>query len=309
MRKRLFSLLLAVALILGMLPVTALADTDLGAVRVIVENTTFTQAVAESNGLEWKDTYWSGVLVDTKVALTQDSTMMSCILDALDAAGKSYETSSSYISSINGLTEFDGGAESGWMGTLNDWFTDEGFASFTVANRKLCGGDEIRVMYSRTGYGADLGGDWDTAEEGWLAGLTASTGTLKPDFARETMEYTLTVDPDVAAVDLTAAAENKVDQVTVSAAGTEYRRGKDIPVTDGTEITVACGAKIYTVTVAQAPAQPPVEIETLPSAWPSFRGNARTTASPTRGRQFPPSRPSCCGPRPSAPAGATPPVP
>lgn len=275
MRKRLFSLLLAVALILGMLPVTALADTDLGAVRVIVENTTFTQAVAESNGLEWKDTYWSGVLVDTKVALTQDSTMMSCILDALDAAGKSYETSSSYISSINGLTEFDGGAESGWMGTLNDWFTDEGFASFTVANRKLCGGDEIRVMYSRTGYGADLGGDWDTAEEGWLAGLTASTGTLKPDFARETMEYTLTVDPDVAAVDLTAAAENKVDQVTVSAAGTEYRRGKDIPVTDGMEITVACGAKTYTVTVAQAPAQPPVEIETLPSAWPSFRGNAQ----------------------------------
>ena len=35
---------------------------------------------------------------------------------------------------------------SGWMGTLNDWFTDEAFTAYTVANGKLADGDEIRIV-------------------------------------------------------------------------------------------------------------------------------------------------------------------
>lgn len=87
--------------------------------------------------------------------------MMSCVVEALDEHGwKQTGASSNYITSINGLSAFDGGSQSGWMGTLNDWFNNEGFGNFTVANGKLGDGDEIRIMYTRTGYGADLGGTW-----------------------------------------------------------------------------------------------------------------------------------------------------
>lgn len=60
--------------------------------------------------------------------------MMSCVFEALDAEGYTH-TGTTYISEINGLSEIDGGNQSGWMGTLNDWFTNEGFAAFTVARR------------------------------------------------------------------------------------------------------------------------------------------------------------------------------
>ena len=41
---------------------------------------------------------------------------------------------------------------SGWMGTLNDWFTNYGFGAFTVAGGTLGSGDEIRIMYTRNGF-------------------------------------------------------------------------------------------------------------------------------------------------------------
>ena len=51
---------------------------------------------------------------------------------------------------------------SGWMGTLNDWFTNFGFGEFTVAKGTLCAGDEIRIMYTRTV--EDLGGSWNNCD-------------------------------------------------------------------------------------------------------------------------------------------------
>ena len=68
-------------------------------VRVIVENTTFPKA----NGAAW-----DGTLVDKWVALNSDSTMMSSIVAALD--GHTVEgADSGYISSIDGLSQRDGG--------------------------------------------------------------------------------------------------------------------------------------------------------------------------------------------------------
>ena len=40
--------------------------------------------------------------------------------------------------------------EVGWMGTLNDWFTNYGFGAFSVAEGDLSDGDVIRVMYITT---------------------------------------------------------------------------------------------------------------------------------------------------------------
>lgn len=147
MKKKILSLLLAVVMALSLVPTSVLAaPDDLGQVHVIVENTTYSKD---------KGAPWDGKLVDTWVKLTEESTMMSCVFEALDAKGYTH-TGTTYISEVNGLSAFDGGSMSGWMGTLNDWFTNEGFAAFTVAAGKLEGGDEIRVMYT-CAYSADLG--------------------------------------------------------------------------------------------------------------------------------------------------------
>ena len=91
---------------------------------------------------------WEGTLADTWIELTGESTMMGCVVEALDGHTV-VGAESNYISSIDDLKEQQGGSMSGWMGTLNDWFTNFGFGEFTVAKGTLCAGDEIRVMYTR----------------------------------------------------------------------------------------------------------------------------------------------------------------
>ena len=154
MKKRIVSLLLTLVMVLSLVPMSVFAaDNHDGQVHVIVENTTYPEAEGAP---------WEGTLVEEWIDLNEDSTMMGCVVEALEKNG--YEQTgaeNNYISSIEGLGEFDGGSMSGWMGTLNDWFTNYGFGAFTVAAGTLGSGDEIRIMYTRNGYGADLGGSWD----------------------------------------------------------------------------------------------------------------------------------------------------
>ena len=259
MKKKILSLLLAVVMALSLVPTSVLAaPDDLGKAHVIVENTTFTKPV------DGKAPAWTGTLVDTWVKLTEDSTMMGCVFEALDAKGYTH-TGTTYISEINGLSEFGGGGQSGWMGTLNDWFANEGFGAFTVANGKLEAGDEIRVMYS-CAYGNDLGGSWGNNDT-TVKALTFSAGELSPAFHKDTHSYTLKLAADVSSVVVTPTASNKNFQVRTSVDGTEYKRTAEIPVADGTVITVKCGdpswpsmnkgaeAHEYKITVSQeAPA-------------------------------------------------------
>lgn len=256
MKKKILSLLLALVMALSLVPTSVLAaPVDLGKAHVIVENTTFTKPV------DGKAPAWTGTLVDTWVKLTKDSTMMGCVFEALDAKGYTH-TGTTYISEINGLSEFGGGGQSGWMGTLNDWFTNEGFSGFTVAAGTLEAGDEIRVMYS-CAYGDDLGGSWGNNDT-TVKALTFSAGELSPAFHKDTHSYTLKLAADVSSVVVTPTASNKNFQVRTSVDGTEYKRTAEIPVADGTVITVKCGdpawpsmnqaekAEEYTITVEQA---------------------------------------------------------
>ena len=261
MKKKILSLLLALVMALSLVPTSVLAaPVDLGQARVIVENTTFTKPV------DGKAPAWTGTLVDTWVKLTEESTMMSCVAEALEAKGYTQTgAESNYISDINGLGEFDGGYMSGWMGTLNDWFTNEGFGAFTVAAGKLEAGDEIRVMYT-CAYGDDLGGSWGNKDT-TVKALTFSDGELSPAFHKDTDSYTLKLSSKVSSVQVTPTASNKNFQVRTSVDGTEYKRTAKIPVADGTVITVKCGdpswpsmnkdaeAHEYKITVSQeAPA-------------------------------------------------------
>ena len=254
MKKRIVSLLLALVMVLSLVPMSVFAaDNHDGQVHVIVENTTYPEAEGAP---------WEGTLVEEWIDLNEDSTAMSCVVKALEKHG--YEQTgaeNNYISSIAGLAAFDGGSMSGWMGTLNDWFTNYGFGAFTVAAGTLGSGDEIRIMYTRNGYGADLGGSWDNHIK-TVKGLTFSAGELSPAFHKDTHEYTLTVDKGTDSVLVTPTASNKNYQVRTYVGETEYKRTAMVPTVDGTTITVKCGdpswpnmnhdnepAQVYTVNV------------------------------------------------------------
>ena len=254
MKKRIVSLLLTLVMVLSLVPMSVFAaDNHDGQVHVIVENTTY--SVAEGAP-------WDGTLVEEWIDLDEDSTMMGCVVKALEKNGcEQTGAENNYISSIQGLGQFDGGDMSGWMGTLNDWFTNRGFGDFTVAAGTLGSGDEIRIMYTRNGYGADLGGSWDNHIK-TVKALTFSAGELSPAFDPDTHEYTLTVDKGTDSVLVTPTASNKNYQVRTYVGETEYKRTAMVPTVDGTTITIKCGdpswpsmnegnepAQVYTVNV------------------------------------------------------------
>lgn len=276
MKKRILSMLLVLAMVLSILPVSVFAaerDSTKEQVRVIVENTVFTP---ETEGENWDDSFWSGTLVDTWVNLTEDSTIMSCVGAAL--AEGNYEVKGldkDYITSVNGLSEHDGGPQSGWMGTLNDWFTDEGFGAYTAAGGTLTAGDEIRILYSKN-YGADIGNIWGGRDTS-LKSAVFSAGVLEPVFNPGTLEYRLIVAPSAESLIFTPTAANKIFQVHTFAGETEYKRTDSIPVADGTDITVTVGPRLTTDESAE-PTVYTFHMETArpdssaAADWPAFQG-------------------------------------
>ena len=229
------------------------AADNYGKVQVIVENTTFTSDL-------WPDgeEYWDGELVNEWIDLNADSTMMGCIVAALEKNGFTQTgAENGYIASIEGLSQMDGGEQSGWMGTLNDWFTNFGFKEFTVENGSLSNGDVIRIMYSRKGLGADLGGTWGNSDT-TLAALDIQGGKLASAFtpgeAGGLYEYTLTIEGESADLRLTPTASNKNfltkiflnEKVTDRAEGSSfYKRTESIPVKAGDTIYVGCGVRAW----------------------------------------------------------------
>ena len=227
------------------------AATSYGKVRVIVENKTFPKS-------DWgRETYWYGEAVNTEVPLTADSTMMSCVVEALTRNHFTQTgAENNYISSITvhgcKLAEFDGGQNSGWMGTLNDWFTNEGFGEFTVANGKLSDGDVIRIMYTRD-LGVDLDGTWGNSNT-TLKALDVQGGELLTEFvpgeSGGNYEYMLAIKGDTANVQLTPTAANRNyltkiflnEKVTDNTEGVSfYKRTQTIPVKNGDVIYIGCG--------------------------------------------------------------------
>lgn len=256
--KKLTSLLLAAVMVSALftLSLTAnAADTD--KVRVTVKN----EVYSTSDGA-----VWDGTLLDEWISIDDSSTMMSVLVSALE--GKGYTQTgaeSNYITEINGLKAGDAGNMSGWMGTINDWFADEGYDAFSVANGTIENGDELCFVYSNA-WGADVGSLWDSNDTS-LCSLSVDFGTLSPEFSSSTNEYTLTIDSETGVV-VAPTAVNKNYQVrtykneyTPNIKGSEYKRSSAIDVKDGDTIYVAVGdpewrsmnvsevANVYTINV------------------------------------------------------------
>ena len=245
-----------------MVALLAANDDHTNKVHVIVENTTYKKADGAT---------WDGTLVDTWVDYSKTSTGMTCVKDALKTVDATQTgADSGYITEINGLEAFDGGSQSGWMGTLNDWFTDSGFSDFTAANGKLEAGDEIRMMYT-CNLGVDIGNDWSSTDTG-LSGIKFSTGTLSPAFSKDTKAYTLLVSKDISQVNIVPTAVNKAFQTRIFVDGKQVKRTESADVKAGSKIKIICdkgafgdkasqttdAASIYEITVKN-----PVELDTI----------------------------------------------
>lgn len=256
--KKLTSLLIAALMISSLFTVTVTANAaEAGKVRVTVKNDVY----SVSDGA-----VWDGTLIDEWVSIDSSSTMMSALVTALDNHGYTQSgAENNYVTEINGLKAYDAGTMSGWMGTINDWFADEGFGAFSVANGMLENGDEICLMYTNA-WGADIGSFWDNNDTS-LASLSFDKGVLSPEFSSSNKDYTLTLDSETGVV-VTPAAVNKNYQVrtykneyTPTVEDSEYKRSASIDVKNGDKLVVAVGdpawrsmntsteASVYTVNI------------------------------------------------------------
>lgn len=227
------------------------SGTKVGTVTVSMENTTFA------------DGDFTGTIFTGRYDLGENDTMMTMVLKALEIGGykwNGYETLTSdsytkttYIASISkdgkSLGEFSGGKQSGWMGTLNDWMVNEGFAQFGYTNGKLKDGDVIRVMYTTTGLGLDLGASWENTDTS-LKALSATGGELSPTFSGSTTDYVLVLPVNesgtAANIKLFYTAANKNYQArmylnTYLDETQRYSNGEFIPVTPGDVVYIGIG--------------------------------------------------------------------
>jgi len=230
------------------------AGAPIGQVFVRIEDPTPTPL-----GQDWPDA--RGLMHEGWVNLYEADSMMDTIVRLAAQRGWTvYGASSNFITSIDGLSVFDRGSSSGWMGTLNDWFSNLGFNAFTVADGTLADGDLITVYFTLE-LGEDLGASWGNDIK-TLRGLELSTGTLTPVFHEDIREYTLEIADGVNSVIVNPTATNRNFQARISVDGTEFPRTRAISVENGTVITVRIGdpawpsmnltttpAEVYTITV------------------------------------------------------------
>lgn len=228
------------------------SGTIVGTVTVSVENTTYNAAP------------FTGTIVSGEYELGTNDSMMTVILKALEIGGYSwneYKTKddltadsykTTYIASIHkdgeSLSEKDGTKGSGWMGTLNDWFVNQGFAAFTYKNGGLKSGDVIHVVFT-TNLGEDVGSSW-TNNETALASLEFSSGTLTPAYAKATTDYLLVIPSEQIGMRINYSAANKNFQTraylnTYGSDNAYYANGDIMAVSSGDVIYVGVGDKSW----------------------------------------------------------------
>ncbi len=228
-----------------------------GRVYISMENNTYPDAPEP----------FKGAFVSGWYNLCEQDTMMTALLKALKQEGFGWvgtggTTASgydiTYLATVfqdtdgdgildegeSKLSQFDNGGGSGWMGTLNDWFTNEGFNAFTVESNMLESGDSICAVYTKD-TGEDVGGSWNNSDTS-LKNLVISGGTLTPEFDGENLKYVLAIEGDRANVQVTPTAANKNYQTriflnTYNEDAAAYKRTEMISVTSGDVLYVGCG--------------------------------------------------------------------
>lgn len=141
---------------------------------------------------------------------------------------------------VDSFGEFDSGAGSGWMITLNNWYINSSTADFEVED-----GDFIRWQ-NTCQVGADIGCDWSNGSAE-ITGLRfyQTFGELSPAFDNSVTDYTYTLPASAEEVRLEAIQENYWAILTYTSNGKTYKPRAPIPVEDGTVIELECAFSEY----------------------------------------------------------------
>lgn len=103
--------------------------------------------------------YKGTILAKTKFELTKSYNVMELTKEVLENEGIDYKIRNGYMAEIDGQGEFDKGANSGWMFSVNDKFPTIGADSVEVKN-----GDYIKWVYT-TDLGEDVGNSYSGKNE------------------------------------------------------------------------------------------------------------------------------------------------
>ncbi|WP_432408118.1 S-layer homology domain-containing protein [Wukongibacter sp. M2B1] len=91
------------------------------------------------------------ILSKTEVEIEEDDTVIDVLERVLEDENIKYKIKNGYVKSIDGQSEFDLGAKSGWMFSINDEFPEIG-----AENAEVEDGDYIKWLYT-TDLGVDIG--------------------------------------------------------------------------------------------------------------------------------------------------------
>ncbi len=259
MKKKLLSLLLVLVMVLGMLPVSAMAAAlDSSQLHFNVQNPAGYVTVSfEDNGVRPqgadianRDLYGEplGTIIEpTQVPFLEGENMAQVTVRLLEAMGIQYSHTGTtengfYLASIDKFTfndkyyetfgEFDAGQQSGWCVRLNNWHINRGTAAFQVED-----GDTIKWLYTCQ-YGADIGADFDSKS----AKIT-NVAFTDSEFVVEKWSdsyYALTIPASASEVAFEVELENYASVISVLVNGNEvkYRPNSPIPVSNNDTITI-----------------------------------------------------------------------
>ncbi len=229
-RMRLSALLLTLMLVMAYMPLAAYAEDATIEVTVVVSNTNYA------------DGAWTGELFKTTVEQKEGITLGDAVKAACDAEEVSITGATvaegGFITDIDGLSSGAAGGYSGWMVSVNDWFNTTGLSAPAED------GDLISVQYSQDGMGGDLRSVFFPVEDAnnkTLQALTFSAGTLAPEFAAATKEYTLALPKGTTSIIVTPKAFNLNYQVQTTIGDASYKLLQEVPVKDGDVINVTVG--------------------------------------------------------------------
>ena len=237
MKHRIFSLLLAVFLIVSLLPGAALA-VKAGKVRVIVENTAMREESYQGHQVPWKDLQFD-MEVTYKSGMTADGALRAAVKEYL-LGFISVEDYLTYddgeLSGVGGLLDWGTGA---WLVAVNDWIT--------TLSEKVQAGDTVRILYT-VSRGKDVGADPASTDKG-LRALTFDCGSLYPSFSKDVTSYTLYLPASFSAVTVQPTAANQRLKVFVTAGNEDASRwgARSVPVSAGSVTVKVDGGKAYSV--------------------------------------------------------------
>lgn len=201
-----------------------------------------------------------GVIFEASpVEIFAGDTLADAVVRWLEENNVEYDASFTYGFAVNAISFTDGAGNfvedfgggsitpdddylapfSGWMVQVNNNF-GSGLSYYDAED-----GDIVRFVYTCE-MGADISGDFYHPSAA-IVGLEAyeAYGVLSPAFSEDVDAYTLSVGADVSAVKIGAVLENYQAVTKYEADGVEYKYLREIPVENGTVITISTEAYRY----------------------------------------------------------------